>query len=92
MLIRIADKAGGIPPDVIGEIFDPFFTTKAPGKGTGLGLSISSEAIHSMGGRLSAHNEAGGAVFEIWLPFPAGSTGRPGSATPTEHLTEHPTG
>ena len=92
MLIQIADKAGGIPPDVIGQIFDPFFTTKDPGKGTGLGLSISSETIHSMGGRLSTHNEAGGAVFEIWLPFPAGDTGRTGSTTPTGHLTEHSTG
>ncbi len=66
--ITIADRAGGIADDAMSRVFDPFFTTKPPGKGTGLGLSISFATIAEMGGKISVHNEDGGAVFRIELP------------------------
>lgn len=68
VVVRVADHAGGIPPEVLPRIFEPFFTTKAPGKGAGLGLSLSYGTVLDMGGSLTAHNEDGGAVFEIELP------------------------
>ena len=71
--LSVADRAGGIPGDVIERVFDPFFTTKPPGKGTGLGLSISFATISEMGGQLSVRNEDGGAVFDILLPAADGA-------------------
>ena len=68
MCITVADRAGGIPPQVMDRIFDPFFTTKPPGEGTGLGLSISFATIAEMGGRIEVANADGGAVFTILLP------------------------
>lgn len=69
MLVSIADKAGGIPAQVISRVFDPFFTTKPVGIGTGVGLFVSMISINELGGTLTVHNEAGGAVFEIRLPL-----------------------
>jgi PAS domain S-box-containing protein len=69
IVISVADRAGGIPPDVIDRVFNPFFTTKAPGKGTGLGLSISLATVTGMGGRIGVRNEAGGTVLDIYLPM-----------------------
>ena len=39
VVLSVADKGPGMPPDVVARAFDPFFTTKGIGKGTGLGLS-----------------------------------------------------
>jgi PAS domain S-box-containing protein len=68
VVLRVADRAGGIPANVLPRVFEPFFTTKAPGKGTGLGLALCFGTVTEMGGTLTARNEAGGAVFEIRLP------------------------
>jgi C4-dicarboxylate-specific signal transduction histidine kinase len=69
ILLSIADRAGGIPPQLLSRIFDPFFTTKPVGLGTGVGLFVSMISINELGGTLTAHNETGGAVFEIRLPL-----------------------
>jgi C4-dicarboxylate-specific signal transduction histidine kinase len=66
--ITVADRAGGIPADLMDRIFNPFVTTKPPGKGTGLGLSITYARITEMGGRVTVRNRDGGAVFEISMP------------------------
>ena len=66
--ITVADRAGGIPADLMDRIFNPFFTTKPPGKGTGLGLSVTYARITEMGGRITVRNRDGGAVFEILMP------------------------
>ncbi len=66
--LRIADRAGGIPPAVISRVFEPFFTTKSPGKGTGLGLALSFGTVVELGGTIAVRNEHGGAVFEVRLP------------------------
>ena len=68
VVLRVSDRAGGIPQHVLPRVFEPFFTTKPPGKGTGLGLGLAYGAIAEMGGTITAANENGGAVFEIRLP------------------------
>lgn len=67
--VTVSDNGPGIPDEHLLRIFDPFFTTKPVGKGTGLGLSISYGIVEQHGGRLSAHNAAGGgAEFVLELP------------------------
>lgn len=68
VVLRVADRAGGIPSAVLERVFEPFFTTKSPGKGTGLGLALCFGTVSGMGGTLTARNHNGGAVFEIRLP------------------------
>jgi C4-dicarboxylate-specific signal transduction histidine kinase len=65
-VVTVTDNGGGIPEEFMDRIFDAYFTTKELGKGTGVGLFISKTIIeNSMGGRLTAHNVAGGAEFRI---------------------------
>ena len=68
-VIRIADWAGGIRPELLDKIFMPFITTKAADHGTGLGLSYCAKAVHQMGGTIGVRNENAGAVFELRLPI-----------------------
>ena len=85
IVLRIRDRAGGIPTEVIERVFEPFFTTKAPRQGSGLGLSLSYGIVRQAGGLLEVRNTDDGALFEIRLPpaAPAGDaaagsgTGRP---------------
>ncbi len=69
VVLRVEDRAGGLPADVIGRVFEPFFTTKGPRGGTGIGLSLCYSIVRQAGGTMSVHNENAGAVFEIVLPI-----------------------
>ncbi|BAY23026.1 two-component sensor histidine kinase [Calothrix sp. NIES-2100] len=70
VIVRIADNAGGITPEVIGKLFDPFFTTKPVGKGTGLGLSISYQiVVEKHSGVLRCESELGKGT-EFWIEIP----------------------
>ena len=64
-VVTIADNAGGIPEEIIGQIFDPYVTTKEAGKGTGIGLYLSKTIVEKMEGSLTARNIPGGAEFRI---------------------------
>jgi PAS domain S-box-containing protein len=75
VVLRVTDRAGGIPLPALSRVFEPFFTTKGPGKGTGLGLGLAFGTIAKMGGTITAANEDGGAVFEIRLPMATGPAG-----------------
>ena len=75
VVLRVADRAGGIPPDISRRIFEPFFTTKSGRGGTGLGLSVCQGIVMQANGTLQVHNELDGAVFEIRLPALGGGTG-----------------
>ncbi|SIS84333.1 two-component system, NtrC family, C4-dicarboxylate transport sensor histidine kinase DctB [Phaeovulum vinaykumarii] len=67
-VLSVRDNGPGIAD--LDKLFEPFWTTKKPGEGTGLGLAISSGIVKDFGGRLTAHNAAGGgAVFEMQLPL-----------------------
>lgn len=68
VVMRVSDRAGGIPPEHLPRIFEPFFTTKASAQGTGLGLALVFASVTAMGGTITAANADGGAVFEVSLP------------------------
>ena len=68
MVIRVADRAGGIAPHVLSRMFEAFVTTKSASSGTGLGLFVSAANIGQIGGQITAQNADGGAMFEIVLP------------------------
>lgn len=67
--LTVADNGGGISQHAQAHLFEPYFSTKA--EGTGIGLYMSKMIIESsFNGKISAHNEAEGAVFEVWTPLP----------------------
>lgn len=67
VLIEVADRGPGIPPEQLGQIFNAFFTTKD--KGTGLGLSIALKLVRENGGQLTVRSKVGlGTTFTIELP------------------------
>jgi len=65
--LTVRDNGHGITD--LDNLFEPFYTTKKPGEGVGLGLAISSGIVTDLGGRLTARNADGGAVFEMRLPL-----------------------
>jgi PAS domain S-box-containing protein len=68
LLIAVADRGTGLPPERADEIFNAFFTTKP--HGTGLGLAITRSILESHGGRVWATaNTAQGTTFHFTLPI-----------------------
>ena len=71
LLLTVADRGPGIPPESLPRLFDKFY--RAPGAstgGTGLGLSVVKGFVEAQGGKISAVNRAGGgALFTICLPL-----------------------
>ena len=67
LTIYVTDTGSGIDSDHLHHLFDPFFSTKDVGVGLGLGLTISYSIIKTMGGELTAKNDADGATFGIQL-------------------------
>jgi C4-dicarboxylate-specific signal transduction histidine kinase len=65
--LTVSDTGGGVAPAAMARLFEPFVTTKDADSGTGLGLSICHGLIKGMGGSITAHNDAEGAVFTITL-------------------------
>ncbi len=58
VIVAIADRGHGIPPEGMSRLFESFFTTKRDG--VGLGLSISRSIVQAHGGRIWAENTPGG--------------------------------
>ncbi|HWX19339.1 MAG TPA: ATP-binding protein [Candidatus Binatia bacterium] len=70
LVLEVADRGPGLPPDQIDRAFDLFHRapTARPG-GTGLGLAIVKGFVEAQGGSVRAGNRPqGGAVFCICLP------------------------
>jgi len=71
MVITVADRGPGLPPDSLDRVFDKFY--RAPGAatgGTGLGLSICKGLVEAHGGTIRAENRAnGGSRFIVRLPI-----------------------
>ena len=70
LVLSVADRGPGIPPQTLPRIFDKFF--RAPGAvtgGSGLGLPIARGFVEAHGGTLSVSNRpSGGALFTLRLP------------------------
>lgn len=72
----VADEGPGLHEDEIPLLFDKFFRGRdaAAQAGSGLGLYMARAVVDQHGGTLTARNRPeGGALFRIWLPFPADS-------------------
>ena len=69
--VSIADRGGGIAPEVLPKIFDPYFSTKQRGeqKGMGLGLTICHSIIQKHGGAIHVESVPRvGTTFHLYLP------------------------
>ena len=72
MLITVADRGSGIPPEDLERVFDKFYRVQRPGNisGTGLGLSICKGIVEAHGGNIRAENRmGGGACILLNLPI-----------------------
>ena len=58
VVVAVADRGPGIPPEGMSRLFESFYTTKRDG--VGLGLSISRSIVQAHGGRIWAENPPGG--------------------------------
>jgi two-component system, OmpR family, sensor histidine kinase MtrB len=71
LLLEVADRGPGVPPDALEHIFDRFSKGDAArGQGgSGLGLAIVREHVRALGATVQAHNrDGGGLVVEVRLP------------------------
>jgi two-component system sensor histidine kinase KdpD len=70
LVLSVADRGPGIPPEWLPRIFDKFFRAPtAPTGGSGLGLTIVKGFVEAHGGTITASNRPGGGVmFTISLP------------------------
>lgn len=64
--VIVRDNGGGIPSDIVDIIFEPFKGAKPQG-GMGLGLHIANTIVENHTGKIKAHNDGVGAVFEVVL-------------------------
>ena len=80
VVITVADKGCGIPPQNLERIFTPFFTTKDHGQSVGVGLTAVQAIARAHGGFVTVDSEVGrGSRFRIYLPA---TTGAPASNKP----------
>lgn len=70
VVVTVADKGPGIPPDELQHVTKKFFRGKgATDSGTGLGLAIVSRTVHESGGTLEiAAREGGGTIVTVSFP------------------------
>ena len=68
--LEVADRGGGVPPELLERIFEPFFSGGG-GQGTGLGLFLARELAQSNGATLLYEARAGGgSVFRLVFADP----------------------
>jgi two-component system sensor histidine kinase KdpD len=72
LVLSVADRGPGIPPEWLPRIFDKFFRAPtAPTGGSGLGLTIVKGFVEAHGGTIIATNRPGGGVmFTLNFPQP----------------------
>lgn len=74
--LTVRDHGPGIPAEVAPHLFEPFRC--AGGRGTGFGLYIVRCFVEALGGRVAAHNPAGGGTaVTVELPLVAPAPRRP---------------
>jgi two-component system sensor histidine kinase KdpD len=72
LVLEVADRGPGIPPESLQKIFDKFYRLPREGQsgGAGLGLAICRAIVEAHGGRIWVENrEGGGAAFCFTLPI-----------------------
>ncbi len=74
VIVEVADRGSGIPPEIAGQLFSPFFSTKADGMGMGLNICRSLIEYHE-GNLTFRENTTVGTVFCFTLPFDEGNQG-----------------
>lgn len=67
VLIEVQDSGPGLAEDQLGSIFTLGFTSKGAAGTRGLGLALVRQAVHRLGGTITASND-GGARFTVRLP------------------------
>src|SRR5579884_3433475 len=78
VLLEVADRGPGIPPEHLENIFNPFFTTKETG--TGLGLALVHQMVVEHGGQIGVDSTPGrGSVFRVTLPAAPAALERTGT-------------
>jgi two-component system sensor histidine kinase KdpD len=74
MMVSVADRGPGIPPEDMERIFDKFYRVLGVQRqgtiGSGLGLAVCRGLVEAHGGRIWAENRlGGGAIFKFMLPL-----------------------
>ena len=68
LLIEVADRGPGIPPEDLSQIFERFYRGGGQSGSFGLGLPICKDLIERMGGKISLRSEEGvGTIVEVEL-------------------------
>jgi signal transduction histidine kinase len=82
VVVEVADRGPGVPPDERERIFERFHRGRAAGieSGFGLGLAIGRELAERMGGALLLEDTDAGATFQLALPATTGSSPAPSPA------------
>jgi two-component system sensor histidine kinase MtrB len=85
VVIAVADRGPGVPPDRLGRIFERFYKadpSRSSGS-SGLGLAIAAEHANVLGGTLAAANRPeGGLRIELRLPVTGSLPARDEAANP----------
>lgn len=73
VVIRVADRGPGIPPEELSQVFDPFYRGKRAIedqiRGTGLGLNLVKRIVEAHGGTVAVKSEPGrGTEFALRIP------------------------
>ena len=69
LTLRVRDRGRGFPPQMLERFGTPYQSSKGkPGRGLGLFLSVN--VARTLGGRIGAHNLAGGAGAEVEIHLP----------------------
>lgn len=91
VLVEVADRGPGLPPEALGRIFEKFFQgSPGAGRGVGLGLSICRSIVEIHGGRIwGANRPGGGAVLSFTLPLEEGAPHPGQEILPLEEGQEH---